>query len=248
MTKTRQWTMLTGVVVLAVLAAGWLMLVSPKRAQATELQAQTEAQVSAAATLRTKLALLQQQAADLPAQRARLAAVQSKIPDSPALPALIRALNAASTASGVEFVSLVPGSPTPVAVGTPTAPAAAEPGTAAGEEPAAGAPAADPAGTLTAIPVTITVYGGFYEAEQYLAALEDLPRAFRVIGLSLAPGANPVASPLAGSGSGSTATDGSRLVTTITGQVYLAPDRSPDVPVVAPGAPSSVAAPAVTPN
>ena len=48
--------------------------------------------------------------------RAKLAAVAAKIPDNPALPNLIRALTTASKSTGVELVTLTPGTPTAAAV------------------------------------------------------------------------------------------------------------------------------------
>ena len=41
MSKTRQWAMLTAVACLAVLAAGWFLVVKPQRAHASDLRAQT---------------------------------------------------------------------------------------------------------------------------------------------------------------------------------------------------------------
>ena len=113
MDKVKQWVAIAVVVSLGVLAGGWFLLVQPKHAEAAELRAQAEQQVSANNAMRTHLAVLKAQARNLPKQQAKLAKVSEKIPDNPALPALIRALDAASTASGVEFLSLTPGAPTP---------------------------------------------------------------------------------------------------------------------------------------
>ena len=38
------------------------------------------------------------------------------------------------------------------------------------------------------IPLTINVVGGYFEAEQFLANLENLPRALRVTNLTMTPG------------------------------------------------------------
>lgn len=239
MDKVKQWAALTGVVVLAVLAAGWFLLVSPERAQASDLQSQAAAQQSAAAALQTQLAVLKAQAKDLPKQQAKLAAVEAKIPSEPAMPALIRALTAAATASGVEFVSLVPGAPTPVDAAAATTPAAA------GAAPTA---AGGSAGTLSAIPVAINVIGGYYEVEQYVAALEDLSRAFRLVNLSIAPGTSSVAG--GKTASAASATDGKSLATTITGQVFLAVNSTPSAAVTVPAgaSPTGSAAPAAPAN
>jgi hypothetical protein len=75
------------------------------------------------------------------------------------------------------------------------------------------------------------VVGGYFEVSQFLAELEQLPRALRVTGLTVAPGASPTAGTSAPAGA---ATDGRSLTTTITGSVYLATNRPPVAAVVAP--------------
>ncbi len=137
MDKLKQWVALTVVGCLAVLAAGWFLLVSPKRTEAEELR--TADGVAGAAATRPcarSWRCCKAQAKDLPKQQAKLAAVAAKIPENPALPALIRALDGASADAGVELVSIAPGAPAPVvaadAAGAPAAPAApAAPGAAA---------------------------------------------------------------------------------------------------------------------
>ncbi len=123
MDKLKQWVALTVVAVLAVLAAGWFLLVSPKRGDATALNAQAASQDSANDVLRGKLATLKAQAKDEPAQEAKIAAVAAKIPTNSDLPSLIRSLTKTSDVTGVDVKSLSPGSP--AAVAAPTAPATA---------------------------------------------------------------------------------------------------------------------------
>jgi len=247
MNKLKQWVAFTVVGVVAVLAAGWFLLVAPRHAEAAGLRQQTAEQEGANGQLRTALAVLKAQAKDLPKEQAKLALVAAKLPDNPAEPELLRALASAADTAGVELVSIAPGALTPVTpAAAPTAPAvasktpdAAAPGSVA-VPPAAPAAAASSAGTLMAMPVTISVAGGYYEAEQYLAALEDLTRAFRVTTLAITPGANPVAPPATGSSAApASIEDGKHLIANITGTVYVAVASSPLTPVVAP-----VAAPA----
>ncbi len=248
MTKLKQWVALTVVAALALAAGGWFLLVSPKRAEAADLTGQATAQDGTNSGLRNKLAVLKAQSVKLPAEQAKLAAVSTKIPANPALPALIYSLTAASDAAGVQFLSLTPGQPT--AQAKPAAPAVKADGTTA--------PAAK-ASTLQTIPVAISVNGGYFETEQFLAALEDLPRAFRVTVLGVAPGDNPLApksktSGAAGapSAASSTVLDGSKLTSTITAEIYMsgpitiAPVRARAGPAAAatPGAPAAAGAPA----
>jgi Tfp pilus assembly protein PilO len=236
MDKLKQWVALTVVGCLAIMAGGWFLLVSPKRTEAAEVRAQAVAQESTNDGLRNELELLKVQAKDLPKKQAELARVAAKIPDNPGLPSLIRALTAASTSAGVEFVSVTPSAPAPVAAPVAAAPVAGAPAPAA--DPAAAAPAAPadpnapapagPVGTLAAIPIAINVVGGYFEVSQFLANLENLPRALRVTNLTLAPGKS------ASDKSEGSADDGSSLTSTITGSVYMAANRPVATPVVAP--------------
>jgi Tfp pilus assembly protein PilO len=203
MAKVQQWAVLTALGVLAVLAAGWFLLVSPQRADAAALRLQAEQQQSANAALRTGLAVLSEQAKKLPQQRAALTAVAAKIPDNPALPPLIRALTVAGERADVEFISVVPGPPVAVSP------------TGATTLPAAGA------SPLMSIPVTVNVAGGYYEIEQYLAALESLPRTFRVTTVAITPGVGPTG------GAQVDLNDGRHLTAAITGQVYTTGSAAP---------------------
>jgi Tfp pilus assembly protein PilO len=226
MDKLKQYVALTVLGSLVVLALGWFFVVSPKRSQASDLDSQTATKSSENSQLKAALQVLKAQAKDLPKQQAKLAAVAARIPDNPALPALIRALTTASKSAGVELVSVTPGVPaagTGVAAGgAVTAPAAA------------GTTAAVPTGTagqLQTIPLALNVVGGYFQVEQFVAALENLPRSMRVSNLQLTPGPNPVKPT-----TGAPVDDGRSLVTTISGSVFMASNRPPATAVSVPGA------------
>lgn len=234
MDKLKQYVALTVVGCLAVLAAGWFLLVSPKRTEASEVQLAADAQVTANSALRTQIEVLKAQAKNLPKEQAKLAAVAAKLPSNRAMPALIRALTTAAEDAGVELVTLAPGATAvaaPAAAAAPVAPAAG----AAPAAPVAGAAPAAAAGQLGTIPVTLNVVGGYFQVQQFLANLEDLKRAIRFTAVNLAPGANPVkpAAP------GANVDDGRTLAATLTGQVFQvvgapAPVAAPVAPVAAP--------------
>lgn len=226
MDKLKQWTALTLVGALAIVAVGWFLLVSPTRGEAAALRAQAADQVSANQMLETQIEVLKVKAKELPQEQATLAAVAAKIPENPALPGLVRLLLDASAEAGVQLVSLTPGTPAPVAVPAAAAPApAADAATVPAPQPDAAAPAAPaaagPAGQLAAVPVAINVVGGYFEVAQFVAALESLPRALRVHMLSVTPGLAPTS---AGEGS---ADDGSSLTTVINGSVFMAVGSGP---------------------
>ncbi len=237
MAKTRQWSLLTAVAVVAVLAAGWFLVISPKHAAAGRLRTEATAASGVNDTLRAQISALTAQARKLPQQRARLAVLATKIPDNPALPALIRTLRDAADHAGVDFVSLQPGAPVAFTASAATGPAPAVPGAPPGGTTAAGA------GQLLAIPVTVQVSGGFYQLEQFLTNLEDMPRSFLIGQLTMAPtGGGPTAGlpagvPAAGV-SGGTSTGA--LTANITGRIFMATAR-PAVVAPAPVAPSAIA-------
>lgn len=251
MEKLKQWVVLTVAACVAIAAAGWFLLISPKRSEAADLRTQAAEQLRTNNKLENELQVLKAQAKDLPKEQAKLAAVAAKIPDNPALPGLIRSMLEAATESGVELVSLTPGEPQLVqaAAGTPAAPAPAAP--AAGQQtptaPAAGAaapatpaaPTPGPAGQLATIALSVNVVGDYFEVQQFMAAVEELTRAVRVENFSMIPGVAPTEQ----EGESSAVEDGRSLSATISGYVYMAANRPAPVAAKVPGA-ESAAAPA----
>jgi Tfp pilus assembly protein PilO len=171
MNKTRQWAVLTAVGCLAVLVAGWMLVVKPQRAHAAQLRTQASGLQSDNDKLRAHVNQLRQMQKDIPAQQKTLAAIATKIPDNPALPALIRQLSAAADGAGVNLVSLAPGQPTMT-------------GGAATTSTSKTAPTTSP---LASISVAINVQGSYFNVEQFFSAVESLSRAMLVNGFSLAP-------------------------------------------------------------
>ena len=221
MDKLKQWVGLTALGVIVLMAAGWFLLISPKRSEAADISLQASDKQSSNQALQTKLALLKSQAKGLPAQQAKLSVVAAKIPDNPALPALIRSLDKAAASADVELVSLAPSAPAALVAAAPTAPVAA------------GAPAVAIGPGLQQIALNVNVVGGYFQVEQFLDRLENLQRAFKVNGFTLAPGANPLKVKV-GTAAGPTETPGKSLTATISGQVFLAPatvTTTPTVPV-----------------
>src|SRR5687768_14666229 len=117
MTATRKWSALAVLLVAAVFAASWFLLIAPKRSDAADFRSQAVEQDAANERLVQQLEVLKAQAADLPKQEAFLAQIRRQLPDNPALPALIRNLTTAANKSGVDLTSLAPA--VPVAVVAP---------------------------------------------------------------------------------------------------------------------------------
>lgn len=244
MDKLKQWIVMAVVASLVIMAGGWFLAVAPKRAEAEALRTQAAEQLATNATLETKLQVLQAQAKELPKEQAKLAAVAAKIPDNPALPGLVRELLKAAESSGVELVSIAPGTPelvAPVAV-APVAPPAPAQGQTTPTAPdaapdAAAAPAPSPAGQLASLPISINVVGDYFEVQGFMAALETLPRALRVDNLAMAPGESPTA----GEGDTSSIEAGNSLTTTVSGFVYMAANREAALTATVPGDPAAPA-------
>jgi len=173
MNKTRQWTMLTALGVVAILAVGWFVIVSPQHKHAATLRTQASGIESSNASLQSQVRQLQRQQAGVPAAQKQLAAIATKIPDNPALPALIRQLSAAAKGAGVDLVSLAPG----------------QPGAAAGTPTSIGAQS-----SLLQIPVTISITGSYFNNESFFNSIENLSRAMLVSSFTMAPGGGSTAS------------------------------------------------------
>ena len=186
MNSIRQWTILTVVTILAILLAGYFLLISPKSDEAAELRAATAVQEASNNRLSNDIKRLEKQALDLPRQQAKLAAFAQRIPTTPALPTLIRSLTDAADRAGVDLISMAPTFPAPLAA----------------PPPPTGQTAAGPAATADAlyvINVTLSVVGGYVQCQQFFSNLEDLQRSFQVTTFTMAPGtATEVTSAISG--------------------------------------------------
>lgn len=221
MTKMRQWSVLTAVGALAILVAGWFLLVSPQRSHASDLRSQAATQQTANQSLAAQVAQLRQQQKDLPAQQRKLSQIAAKIPNNPMLPALIRQLSAAAQGTNVDLVSLAPGAPAAV---TATGTAAATP--TAGATAAAAVP-------LAQIPVTLQVTGNYFNIEQFFASVEKLTRAMRVNSFTLVPATSGSSAGGAKSASGHTLAPGD-LNGSIQAVVFMSPDTTTPAAPAAP--------------
>jgi len=251
MSVTRKWSLMAAVLVLAILAGGWFLLVSPKRGEAAELRTQTASQEEANERLLQQLEVLKAQQANLPRQRARLAVLGTQIPDNPALPTLIRDLTKAGRKVGVSIDTMAPSVPVAVVAAQPVAPVAtstettgttgstestestATEGTTGTEGTTDGtttdgtavpAPvAAPPAPSLFQVPLTLNVTGSYFELEQFINKLEGLKRSFLVTGFTIAAAQGAEATGAAPEPGGPAPGD---LTIALQGRVFLSPAAS----------------------
>ena len=196
MSRIQQWVAGTVVALLLIVAAGWFLAIAPQKHKVSSLGAQSASQEQTNNGLRTKLAELTAQISAVPSEEAAVAAVTQKIPNDPELPAYVRALTTIAGQTGVELVSIAPSVPAAVNVAVATAPAAtaASPSASATATAAAHAAAPAPAVSLQAIPVALGVQGGYFQIQQFTAALQRLPRTTVLSTLSMAHG-SPLKAP-----------------------------------------------------
>ena len=163
---------IVGVLVALLLTAlFWFFLYKPTSEEQAAVEAQTATLEQQAASLRTQIAALRDIESRQVEIRAALARLEEFIPTGPAQPATIRQFQRAADAAGAELVTIT--------FGEPAVPTAAE-----------GASPADtgvPGTTLTNIPVTMDLEGGYFQLVDFFRRLEvDVPRAVLIETLTVA--------------------------------------------------------------
>jgi Tfp pilus assembly protein PilO len=195
MTKSRTWTVGTAVLVVLILLAGWFLLVTPKRSHAADLQAQATSAKAANLSTAGQIKALQAQQQKLPAAESQLSQFKVQIPANPQLPAFIRSLESAATASGVYLTSISPANPTAMTSAAaapapaPTASASAASGSAAATAPAAAAPQSTVVPGLNSgvynIEAQLVVAGSYAGLEAFEHQLEGMQRSVLVHTISI---------------------------------------------------------------
>jgi Tfp pilus assembly protein PilO len=212
MSTFRTWSVGAAVASVVLVLGAWFLLVSPKRAEASNLRAERVAQMTRNNQLKMDIAQLKAESAALPAKQAELAVIQRQLPSNPALPALIRSLSSIANDAGPTLTSIAPGQPTPLA---------------AAQAPVAGSPvsgaAAATASNVVAIPVTIVTTGSYAENELFLQKVQtSMTRALLVQGLTLADASSTSAGATSTTTAGASSADsGDTLILTITGEVFV---------------------------
>jgi type IV pilus assembly protein PilO len=193
------------VVAVLVLIVSWFLVVGPTLDKAEALEVETAGQQAASEQLRSRISLLKKQSEELPAQEAKLASIQQRMPTTPALPTLIRNLTTVAEDANVTVASVTPGRPSPVAQPTPPAPppqpegegseagddeaaVAATADAAVGDAAAGGTPAVPAGPEAQAMSLNITACGTFAQLRNYLRELEQMKRVVAVSGLQMSKG------------------------------------------------------------
>lgn len=184
MTAKRQWTLMTALVCLLVLAAGFMLLVKPQNSKASSVRTETATTQGQVQSLRAQLSRLQEEGRNLASQQAVLAQIVQQLPAQPALPTLLRSLDAAAAQTNVDLTNVAPGNPTAFSESA-AAKAAASTGTTSGTTTGSST-ATTKSGSgsavsgLAQIPVSMSVSGSYFDIEQFLNQLEGLQRSMVV--------------------------------------------------------------------
>jgi Tfp pilus assembly protein PilO len=173
----------------AVLAAYWLLLLGPRREEATKLNTQVEAAQARVSDANTKLTTVKAAKAAYGQELATIARLGKAVPADDDMPSLVYQLENAARHAGIDFraVKIEGGSTSPAAAAATATNAA--PGTMPG-----------PAG-LTQLPFRLTFQGGFLDLRRFLdlvnsfakpngAGLDIKGRLLTVDAVSLVPAQN----------------------------------------------------------
>jgi hypothetical protein len=202
--SVRDRTILIVIGFAAAIAAGWMLVIAPKRDEAARLSSQISSQQSQLATVRAQLANASAARAQFSKEYSSLVRLGEAVPTDDNTPSLIFQLQAAAKATGVNFQSLTFNAGSS---GAPAAPAA----TPAGSKPTPAAPATQtfaatlppgatigPAG-FPVEPFTFTFTGNFFHLANFFGRLQRFVvatnkslavsgRLMTLNGISLGPG------------------------------------------------------------
>ncbi len=160
-----------------------MVLVLPKMSQVSDAKKKLEAARIVTSTLESRRSALQDAKANAPAAQQQIDKVDRQIPPTADLPGLILLLRNSADLTGVTYVTITPSTPV-----------------------------LNQVTGLSEISVTVTADGTYFALTEYLYKIETLPRAAKVLGVTIAPSAS--------------ATAGAALTMTATLVVYTADTSS----------------------
>lgn len=151
--------LIAGVGALVLVGLLVFLLVLPKMGQVSDANDALAAAQAQQGTLESQLAALEQAEAAAPEAKATIQEVEQQIPPTADEPGMLLLIKNAAARSAVTLATLTPGTPT-----------------------------LDPASGLSTIPVAVTASGNYFQLTEFLYSLETLPRAAKVLNITLAPG------------------------------------------------------------
>src|SRR5215210_7430251 len=154
----RRAPLIAGIVMAVIAILVFLFLVNPKRAQVSEAEAKLEEARSQEITLQSQKASLEQARAEAPTNRKIIRLVEQQLPPTADPQGFILLLENAAVKAGVDLTTEGIGNPVTGVTG------------------------------VTSIPITLTLSGTYFALDEYLFQLETLPRAAKVISVTMSPG------------------------------------------------------------
>lgn len=179
---SRRGPIVAGVVFAIVAILAVVLLVLPKMNEVKRAEDELIAAQDQELTLQAQLQSLQEAQVGAPETKRAIRQLESQVPPTADLPALIRLLREAADRSAVDFFSVSPGSPVVAA-----------------------------AGGYSTITTSISVTGKYFTVVEFLYRLETLPRAAKVMSISIAAG---------GAAEGTTLTGSPAVTMTLTVEFY----------------------------
>lgn len=137
----------------------YFLLWSPRQEEIKVAQERTETAEQQAVTLEREIKRLQEAQRDEPLKQARRAELQAAAPDEPALGQFILDVNAAASASGIDFMTISQTPPTP-----------------------------SETGGLSVIRLNFSIAGGYFQILDFMNRLTDMQRLVVIDSVSLSPG------------------------------------------------------------
>jgi Tfp pilus assembly protein PilO len=189
----RQWIVVTALIGLAILVAGFMFVVRPQYHKTSALNKDAKAVAVQTATLRTKLASLQSEQKQLKDKQADLLKLTTQVPPTVSLADLTSQLQAAaqnlptiptsgntpSNDASVDLSVLSPGAPAALSAsvtsGSTSTTATSTTATTSTTGPA----------QVQQIPLSMTVSGTYFNLESFLDRLETMKRAIIVDGFNI---------------------------------------------------------------
>jgi Tfp pilus assembly protein PilO len=151
-----------------VLMGIWYVAVfSPQSKSVHKAHTEESAAKTQAEGLRSQIAVLQRQKADLPASTAKLTTLKLSLPDTPALDKLIDDINAAAAATGVDWQTITPAKPATYGAGPAQAVAGGFPG------------------GMQSVTVALQVNGAYKQITDFVVKLNGLSRLLDVGSINL---------------------------------------------------------------
>ncbi len=235
---TRDRTVLLVVLVLVVLAAGWLEVVSPQREKAAKLDAEVSAAQSQLSSAQSALNEAKGDQSQYTTAYASVVKLGQAVPADEEVPSLVFELDVASAQKDIEFNSIA---------------TSTSGGSGSGSSSSAAATAAAASAGFTQMPFTFIFHGDFFNLERLLGKVQGFTlnkpsgvavsgRLLTIQSIDLERKQEGNSESAVGSSSGSSSANSDELTGTITATAYVLPPGQTLTGGAGPGGPAGASA------